>query len=67
MVDALDLGSSTERRVGSSPTIRTRGEKQLDSCINKLRYRYESAVDAHATVGLLWAFNSVGRVLALQA
>ena len=23
MVDALDLGSSTERRVGSSPTIRT--------------------------------------------
>lgn len=51
MVDALDLGSSTERRVGSSPTIRTKGEKQLDSYINKLRYCYESVVAIHATVG----------------
>ena len=33
LADALDLGSSVERRKGSSPFARTKGEKQLDSYI----------------------------------
>ncbi len=38
LADALDLGSSAARRMGSSPFIRTRNHRGCEKCVVKATY-----------------------------